>query len=615
MGPDLLLADIGRPIGGRPPEKPSHAPAEQPRSGFNEYLAEARSARKSAPPAERARTPDQDDSENDERTDDARDASAAEPAKKEEAGGQAPQAVPAAPVEVCAAKPAEPVGETAAVPAVKPAATAPPVWSEVPCASASGEGSAPQSAGQANQADSAAGAASAASLSAAIPRTQVIVAGESQAAAIGADVPEQVGSAPSTTAAENQPAPAPVESPIEPPRGETVVAAAQSNGTAEADASGVNQARRDVPAQDSRAVKPEPVVRKPQPMPREESRPPTGQAQTERPEAKAPVAQRETAHQIRVRESVEARREGSSEEDLASEPSNGAPAGRKADRPEAPAPARPAASRTGKQAGSEPSAFKSVSDSAVTPTGAAKIAEAGVESPAAAERAAAPAASTTDAGGPGTAVSRGATTGAAVNAVTPSGSNTIEAAGTLVGQFLTTELTGSDGPASGARVLNATAGAGRFQLAIQLEPPQLGQLRLNIQMQQQVMTLQVQAESKTAARLIESRMSELREALAVHGIRFDRADVIVKPPESQDAGLYRHPGEDGAGAGRFAAEQEGGWAAGDGHSGEARGQGERGGYAPPETGDGWEQTPGGVWTDREAAEYVAATELSLDLVA
>ncbi len=105
----------------------------------------------------------------------------------------------------------------------------------------------------------------------------------------------------------------------------------------------------------------------------------------------------------------------------------------------------------------------------------------------------------------------------------------------LVGDLLASRAEGNDAIEGVARMLNTGRGSGRYQATMQLDPPDLGQLRVQVRMHQQAMTLHVQAESHSVARMIESRLSDLREALGTHGIRIDRADVVVRTPDTAEA--------------------------------------------------------------------------------
>lgn len=90
----------------------------------------------------------------------------------------------------------------------------------------------------------------------------------------------------------------------------------------------------------------------------------------------------------------------------------------------------------------------------------------------------------------------------------------------------------SDQMAKAVQVMQANKADGRFNVTMRLDPPELGQMKLNIQMRDSNMTLQVDAQSRDVAKLVESRMSELKDALALHGINVDRAEVVVKSPDT-----------------------------------------------------------------------------------
>jgi hypothetical protein len=83
-------------------------------------------------------------------------------------------------------------------------------------------------------------------------------------------------------------------------------------------------------------------------------------------------------------------------------------------------------------------------------------------------------------------------------------------------------------------------------LRLQLEPPELGQLRIEVRMNQDVLSMRVQAETSAVKGLIEERMGELKAAMHQQGIRVDRVDVDVKPqsPSShgREHGDARDPG-------------------------------------------------------------------------
>lgn len=118
---------------------------------------------------------------------------------------------------------------------------------------------------------------------------------------------------------------------------------------------------------------------------------------------------------------------------------------------------------------------------------------------------------------------------------TPSSPAGVSRPADIVGQLLVPEAQSGDAIGAAARVLRSSSSGGRQQVTLQLDPPELGQLRLEVRMQDQAMTLRVDVDSQRVARLIESRLPELRDALATHGLRIERSDVVVRAPSTGDA--------------------------------------------------------------------------------
>jgi flagellar hook-length control protein FliK len=180
---------------------------------------------------------------------------------------------------------------------------------------------------------------------------------------------------------------------------------------------------------------------------------------------------------------------------------------------------------------------------------------------------------------------------------------------------------GVDGPLAfddAARVLAASSGGTRHEVTLRLEPPELGQLKVQIRMQHQAMTMQVDADSPTVARLIESRLTDLRDALALHGIKMDRADVVIRSPAPSDTNTQQQNSQQNGWAdqGGSAGDEFTGWRDHDGRTADFQ-----------EQQSSW-QSGGGEFADSAGnagavlAEEVLAgmelnptTELSLDLVA
>ena len=170
-----------------------------------------------------------------------------------------------------------------------------------------------------------------------------------------------------------------------------------------------------------------------------------------------------------------------------------------------------------------------------------------------------------------------------------------------------------------ARVLSTSGGEGRFHVTMQLDPPELGQLRLQIHMESHAVTMRVDADTPASARLIESRLSDLRDALAAHGISLDRNDVVIRSPaSSHTAPQNQEGGQNSAGQhGRGEAESSGGWLTDGGQTPGSQEQAFSGQGMADEYGQAVDAGAGAAAADdnRVTVELMPTTELSLDLVA
>lgn len=87
-----------------------------------------------------------------------------------------------------------------------------------------------------------------------------------------------------------------------------------------------------------------------------------------------------------------------------------------------------------------------------------------------------------------------------------------------------------------ARVLRTGLNGKTSSMTLRLDPPELGQLRVDIRMQLDTVTLRIQADNQAARDLLDHRMSDLRQALDQHGVRLDRVDVEVRPQTPSNPG-------------------------------------------------------------------------------
>jgi len=78
------------------------------------------------------------------------------------------------------------------------------------------------------------------------------------------------------------------------------------------------------------------------------------------------------------------------------------------------------------------------------------------------------------------------------------------------------------------RVLRAHVGDRESQVRIQLDPPELGRVRIDIRMRGDVLFLNVETDTAAGRELLSSRLTELREALQQQGIVVERANVEMR---------------------------------------------------------------------------------------
>ncbi len=96
-----------------------------------------------------------------------------------------------------------------------------------------------------------------------------------------------------------------------------------------------------------------------------------------------------------------------------------------------------------------------------------------------------------------------------------------------------TQSTADDAAANVGRVaelVRSNIGARNSSVTIRLDPPELGQIQLDARLRNDVLSIQIQAETAAARDLLHSRLGDLREALARHGITLDRVDIEPRSP-------------------------------------------------------------------------------------
>jgi flagellar hook-length control protein FliK len=94
----------------------------------------------------------------------------------------------------------------------------------------------------------------------------------------------------------------------------------------------------------------------------------------------------------------------------------------------------------------------------------------------------------------------------------------------------TVAMNGPRGAEELARVVRSRVGARHSNLTLQLDPPELGRVRVDVRMHEQAMTLRFATESQAGRDAIQGRLRELTGALEQQGVRVERVEVEYRPP-------------------------------------------------------------------------------------
>lgn len=91
-------------------------------------------------------------------------------------------------------------------------------------------------------------------------------------------------------------------------------------------------------------------------------------------------------------------------------------------------------------------------------------------------------------------------------------------------------VNGPAGPEDLARVVRSRLGAHHSNMTIQLDPPELGRVRVDVKMHQDMLTLRFQTETEAGQNALQGRIRELTGALEGQGVRLDRVEIEYRPP-------------------------------------------------------------------------------------
>jgi flagellar hook-length control protein FliK len=93
-----------------------------------------------------------------------------------------------------------------------------------------------------------------------------------------------------------------------------------------------------------------------------------------------------------------------------------------------------------------------------------------------------------------------------------------------------------------ARIVRSQADAKRSSMTMQMTPPELGRMRVDVQMQEGGgLEVRFQAETLTGEEALRHRLDDLKSALERTGVTVDRIHVEYAPPATQS-----HPERDGS---------------------------------------------------------------------
>lgn len=96
-----------------------------------------------------------------------------------------------------------------------------------------------------------------------------------------------------------------------------------------------------------------------------------------------------------------------------------------------------------------------------------------------------------------------------------------------------------------ADMVRANLGGRHSSMTLRLDPPDLGQLRVDLRMHDQALTVRFEAETVAGQEALRSRLGDLKAALEQHGIHVSHVDVDLRQPvlpadTTDDAGPQYH---------------------------------------------------------------------------
>ncbi len=81
-----------------------------------------------------------------------------------------------------------------------------------------------------------------------------------------------------------------------------------------------------------------------------------------------------------------------------------------------------------------------------------------------------------------------------------------------------------------AHIIRGRAGSRNSSMTLHLDPPELGQVRIDVRMRQQELALRIQANTEAGHEILRSKLGDLRDALERQGIQVKEMDVEWRSP-------------------------------------------------------------------------------------
>ena len=82
------------------------------------------------------------------------------------------------------------------------------------------------------------------------------------------------------------------------------------------------------------------------------------------------------------------------------------------------------------------------------------------------------------------------------------------------------------------RIVRSHIGSRHSTMILRLDPPELGQLRIDVRMHDQMLTLRLEAQTLAGHEALQGRLTDLRTALEQHGIQLNQVEVEFRPGPS-----------------------------------------------------------------------------------